>query len=144
MIRLSRSEARALGIRPPAADRPADGMNRTERRFAEVLAGARARGQLVAYWREPIKLRLAGRTSYTPDFGVWMHHHGAIGPTLALVEIKGFLRDDAAVKIKVAASLYPCFRFLLCYRGRAGWRTHEVTDRGIGVNPIEVPWIQGG
>ena len=63
---------------------------------------------------------------------------------LVMVEIKGFMRDDAAVKIKVAAELYPCFRWLLVYRaGRHGWDVRNVTHTGIGTSPIHVPWIEG-
>jgi hypothetical protein len=117
--------------------KPADGMNKTERAFAETLKTAPG----VAWWlNHSLKLRLAGRTWYTPDFMVWPK-----GEPLTFVEIKGFMRDDAAVKIKVAAELYPQFRWLLVYRdGRHAWDVREITRTGIGAHPITVPWINGG
>jgi hypothetical protein len=49
-----------------------------------------------------MKFRLADNTFYTPDFMVVM----ADG-LLEAHEVKGFWEDDARVKIKVAASLFP-------------------------------------
>jgi hypothetical protein len=114
------------------------GLNKTEQRFADMLASS----PLVTRWeREPFKFRLAGRTFYTPDFGVWHWNE----PRLTLCELKGWMRDDAAVKLKVAASRYPEFRWLLVTRdsrGRVGrWEVREVTSAGIGRDEIEVEWI---
>jgi hypothetical protein len=141
-LKLTAAQARAFGIRPPArADRPADGMNGIERSFWRgVLEPARARGDLVACWREPLKFRLGGRCWFCPDFA-------AVEPDgrLVLIELKGgWFRDDARVKTKVAASLYPHFGWLLVFRERRhGWRIHHVDGRGIGREPIRVAWIHG-
>jgi hypothetical protein len=117
-------------------------MNGLERSFWRgVLEPARARGEVLACWREPLKFRLGGRVFWTPDFA-------AIEPDgrLVLIETKGgWFRDHAKVKTKVAAALYPQFRWLLVFReGRGGWRVLEVTGRGIGREPIVVPWIIRG
>jgi hypothetical protein len=63
---------------------------------------------------------------------------------LVFVETKGFMRDDAAVKLKVAASMYPAFGWLLVTRDKWGWEVREVAAGGIGREPIIVPWINGG
>lgn len=128
----------------PPSRAPDDGLNKTERAFRDdVLEPAKSRYVIGQWWREPVKLRLAGRTWYTPDYLV-----ASAVSTLQLftfIEIKGWLREDAAIKVKVAAEMYPYFRWLLVYReGRHGWRVHHVTDRGISINPISVPWIPGG
>jgi len=39
-------------------------------------------------------------------------------------EVKGFWRDDARVKIRVAASLYP-FRFVAVTKTKGGWDIEE-------------------
>jgi hypothetical protein len=52
-------------------------------------------------------LRLADKTFYSPDFAVLTKADG----TLEMHEVKGFWQDDARVKIKVAASIYP-FKFI--------------------------------
>ena len=77
-------------------------MNATEAEYARVLEADKAAG-LVAWWAfEPFKFRLADNTFYTPDFGVML-----INGELQAHEVKGFWTDDARVKIKVAASLFP-------------------------------------
>ena len=71
-------------------------MNKTEQRYAFHLAGLRQAGQIARYDFEPVKLRLADRTFYTPDFRVIIPDG-----TIEFHEVKGFWRDDARVKIKV-------------------------------------------
>ena len=155
-MRLTFAEARALGLghlcpdpaRPPTAA-PADGMNKLERSFRDDVLEPATRHHAIRRWaREPLKLRLAGRCWYTPDFLVLPRVKGrdSRDPLLYMVEIKGaYAREDSIVKLKVAADTYPEFTWLICYRrGRRGWRVHEVTDRGFSVNPIEVAWIHGG
>jgi hypothetical protein len=73
-------------------------------------------GGVVDWWFEAIKLRLADKTWYTPDFAVLM----ADG-TLELHEVKGFWRDDARVKIKVAAEQHWLFRFVAVQWKRKQW-----------------------
>lgn len=98
-------------------------MNKTEAAYDRYLAGLQASGAIL--WRkfEGLKLRLADSTFYTPDFAV-MRADGL----MELHEVKGFWTDDARVKIKVAAELYP-FRFL-AVKARAkkdggGWSVEE-------------------
>ena len=110
-----------------------DGMNKTERRFRDEVAP-----HVFKINRDPFKIRLAGRTFYTPDFVVYPNDAGP-----AIVEVKGFMRDDAAVKLKTAASLYPEFRWLLVRACKGGWEVREVTDRGIGRERVAVGWIPG-
>lgn len=127
--------------KPVTRTRPDDGMNKTERAFSETLEQSR-QSTLIARWdREPLTFRLAGKTRYTPDFLVWPDARNW-DTRFTFVEVKGFMRDDAAVKLKVAAEMFTCFRWLLVRRaGRHGWETREVTRRGIGTTPIQVPWI---
>ena len=71
-------------------------------------------------------LRLAGRTTYKPDFMTFSLFNNG----MTFWETKGFMRDDAAVKLKVAASAFPYFRWVLVQRDRRKWRCIDVTDRG--------------
>jgi hypothetical protein len=97
-------------------------MNKTEAAYAAHLE--RIMGTVIVWWRfEGVKLRLADNTFYSPDFAVML----ADG-TLEMHEVKGFWQDDARVKIKVAASIYP-FRFI-ALKARAkkhggGWEVEE-------------------
>lgn len=80
--------------------------NKTEAAYEAQLELMKRAGEVLWYAFEGMKLRLANNTFYTPDFAV-MTGDGQI----ELHEVKGFWEDDARVKIKVAAALYP-FRFL--------------------------------
>jgi hypothetical protein len=98
-------------------------MNKTEAAYSQVLADAQSLGD-VAWWKfEGLKFRLADSTFYTPDFAVMLSDM-----TLECHEVNGFWTDDARVKIKVAASLYP-IKFK-AVRARAkreggGWAVEE-------------------
>lgn len=80
--------------------------NKTEAAYEAHLAALVAAGSVAWFKFEGVKLRLADNTFYTPDFAV-MRSDGL----MEMHEVKGFWADDARVKIKVAADLYP-FRFL--------------------------------
>lgn len=96
-------------------------MNKTEARYASLLQTQKAAGQ-VLWWRfEGVKLRLADNTFYTPDFAVMF-----AGGALEMHEVKGYMHDDAAVKIKVAADQYPfVFRLVRAVKGGA-WDVTEI------------------
>jgi len=94
-----------------------DGMNKTEARYAREVLGIRKMAGFVIDWRfEAIKLRLAKRTWYTPDFMVWTPEGIEIHETKG-----GFIRDDAAVKIKVAAEIFKEFKFVLVQHTKGIW-----------------------
>ena len=82
-------------------------MNKTEAAYAELLELRRKAGEIFAWGFEQVRLRLAHTTFYTPDFLVIMPDN-----TLEFHEVKGFWREDARVKIKVAATAFPHFRFI--------------------------------
>ena len=98
-------------------------MNQTESRYAEYLTLQQRVGTILAWHWEPIKLKLGTnwKTTYTPDFFV-------ITPDLLgeFHEVKGFMMDDAAVKIKVAAKQYPWFTFRLARWMKKAWVIDEV------------------
>lgn len=98
--------------------------NKTEQAYElEVLKPALHAGQIVWYRFEGIKFKLADKTYYTPDYCV-MRSDG----TMEMHEVKGFWQDDARVKIKVAADMYP-LKFIAVKRqakkNGGGWSTEE-------------------
>jgi hypothetical protein len=110
------TDAKPAVATPPHETR----MNKLEGRYALWLRMRRDRGEIESFEFEPLKLRLAEKTFYTPDFLVQLKNG-----ELECHEVKGFLRDDAAVKIKVAAARFP-FRFLMIFEDkRGGWRIVE-------------------
>ena len=103
---------------------PKDRMNKWEREYAQQLEARRVVGEIVWWGFESIKLRLADNTFYTPDFAVVVAD--TVAPTpIQFIEIKGFLRDDANVKFKVARETYPWATFMMLRRRKqkegGGW-----------------------
>lgn len=82
-------------------------MNGTEAAYAAHLEEMKQAGEVLWYKFEGVKLRLADNTFYSPDFAVMLSNC-----EIEMHEVKGFMTDDANVKIKVAASMYP-FTFLI-------------------------------
>lgn len=102
-------------------------MNRTEAAYAEHLELRRRAGEVSWFTFEGVKLRLAKATFLTVDFFVTL-----TDGSIEIHEVKGFMRDDAAVKLKVAARLFPCFRFVVV-RARSkrlsdGFTMKDVSD----------------
>lgn len=99
-------------------------MNKTEAAYDRHLTDLKIAGEILWFKFEAIKLRLADNTFYTPDFLVL-----TALCTLECHEVKGFWLEDARVKIKVAASIYP-FRFIaVTARSKkkgGGWEREEL------------------
>lgn len=97
--------------------------NKTEAAYEAYLKLLQYAGDVLWFKFEGVKLRLADNTFYTPDFMVMMEDG-----TLEMREVKGFWADDAKVKIKVAADMYP-FRFIAVKakpkKDGGGWSVEE-------------------
>jgi intergrase/recombinase len=101
---------------------PKNGPNKTEQAYQDLLELAKRNGDILWYGFEKIKLRIAPKTFYTVDFFV-LTSDGF----LEAHEVKGHWEDDARVKIKVAAEMFP-FRFIAVKplgRNFRGWETEE-------------------
>lgn len=90
-------------------------MNKTEQAYADHLELLRRAGEILWFKFEPMKLQLAEKTTYSPDFLVQVKTGH-----LELHEVKGFWEDDARVKIKVAAEMFPIFKFIAIKKGEKG------------------------
>lgn len=98
------------------------GMNKTEAAYADLLESKRRAGLLREYHFQALTLKLADDTRYTPDFFVV-----ATDGTVECHEVKGFWRDDAKVKIKVAARQFP-FRFIAVRYVKKTWLYDTYTE----------------
>lgn len=84
------------------------GMNKTEASYAQHLQLLQRAGEITWFAYEAMKLRLADRTFYTPDYLVLCNDG-----SLQVHEVKGrkgaryWCHEDAKIKIKVAAQLFP-------------------------------------
>jgi hypothetical protein len=99
---------------------PLAGANKLERDYAQALSILQRAGEIIHWSYESIKLRLADGAFYTPDFMVV-----TANGDLEIHETKGFMREAARVRLKVAAELHP-FRFRLVRRGKSGWELGDV------------------
>ena len=92
-------------------------LNKTEARWRDVLVSRKYR----PVWEQAIRLKLAERLHYTPDFA------SILCGVLTFWEVKGaFERDDAIVKLKSAAKLFPDFNFI-----KAQWKNGKWTETFI-------------
>jgi len=91
-------------------------MNKLEHAYSESLKMSAMAGEIQSFMFEPIKLKLAPNTTYTPDFMVVSKDD-----IIELHEVKGFWEDDARVKIKVAATIFPQFQFKAFTRKKGMW-----------------------
>jgi hypothetical protein len=98
---------------------PVGTMNKTEAAYDAHLWEQRHAGVVLWHKFEAVKLRLADKTFYTPDFMVLMSDG-----YVQMHEIKGFMEEDANVKIKVAAQMYP-FKFIVVRRKKGAWQFEE-------------------
>ncbi len=77
-------------------------------------------GELESYGFEAVKVRLAQGTYYTPDFVIF-EKDGSI----SFHEVKGFWREAARLRIKVAAEQWPQFRFVAVRWVKGDWEFEE-------------------
>lgn len=99
---LTTTPSPAPSLVAPKGAPPSTVMNKTESAYAARLEILRRAGEIVWYAYEGVTLKLAHDCRYTPDFVV-MRRDGGI----ELHEVKGFMRGDAAVKLRVAAKIFP-------------------------------------
>ena len=95
--------------------------SRTEALYAEHLESMKRELDILDWRYDVINLRLADRTFYKPDFLVISN-----STRIEVHEVKGFMRDDANVKLKTAASLFPWFAFYLVRRIKGTWQITRV------------------
>lgn len=111
---MTRFDYRALGRLPQGV------MNKTELAYSQHLEQLKRIGHVLWYKFEGMKFRLADKTFLTPDFAIMM----ADGQ-IQLHDTKGYMTDDANVKLKVAAELYP-FEFVIVRKSKIGWTTTTI------------------
>ena len=95
-------------------------MTKLEEAYSWELERRLKRGEILVWRYEAITFKLAPDTRYTPDFFVV-----CADGMVEFHEVKGFRREDSWVKLKVAAEVFPWFRFLLVTNGK-GWVIREV------------------
>lgn len=88
-----------------------------EESYARYLDALVASGEILRWFYEPVKFILAARTTYAPDFMLVYPDN-----LIEFVEVKGFRREDALVKYKVAAALHPEFAWRMIEYKAGEWK----------------------
>lgn len=95
-------------------------MNKLEKRYSEHLNLLKAAGEVHEWWFEAFKFKLTeDRCTFTPDFLVQLPDG-----TLEVRETKGWFREDAKLKLKLMAALFP-FRCFLVKEVKKSWVIKE-------------------
>ena len=106
-------------------------MNRTETAFAAYLLGAQCNNLIKRFDFEPEKFRLGESTIYTPDFRLV-----ELDDTITFLDVKGtttvngkskpYYKDDAIVKVKLAATLHPMYAWGITWKLKTGaWEIRQ-------------------
>ena len=86
----------------------------------ECLKPRAKSGFFAGFDYEPLKLRIGRGAYYTPDFVVYPGQPSLYN--LFIYEVKGFWREAARVRIKVAAERYPNFNFVAVTYSDGCWQ----------------------
>ena len=115
-------------IKPQRASHVAGQMNKLEEQYSHHLKMRKLAGEILDYRFEAMAFTLChnvpgkrNKMTYTPDFLV------LTTDCFELHEVKGFWEEDAWNKIKMAAELFPWFRWFAVQRDKkmGNWKTEE-------------------
>jgi len=93
-----------------------------ERDYAKHLQLRKLAGEIRDWKLEPSRFLIGFDCRYKPDFQVVMNDG-----TIEFHEVKGFMRDDANVKLKTAATTFPQYPFILVTWDKStGWKLKRI------------------
>lgn len=92
-------------------------LNRWESQWLAVLQGR----SFAWVGIQNVTFKIGHDCRYTPDFVCYANIGGMVA-----YEVKGFFRDDAKVKIKVAARMFPWITFILVMKENGYWKEEIV------------------
>lgn len=92
-------------------------LNKTERAYYDYV---RSNPNTDWIGVQNMTFKLADDTRFTPDFNV------LCGQWMQCVDVKGFQREDALIKIKVAARMFPWATFVIVKKTKDGWEHTSV------------------
>ena len=96
-----------------------------EASYAGKLDLEQRAGIITRWWYEPFSLWLPGKVRYKPDFLIQYNLPMCDPRTmeLSIIEVKGWSKNkrDGMTRLKIAAALFPCFRWVLASHTKNGW-----------------------
>ena len=120
---LSEHLARVKAPAPPAIERPGPKFkSKLEAEYAQMLEAQRAAGQIRDWHYEGITIKLADGVRFTVDFNLV-----GLDGSLSMIEVKGpYMRDDARIKLRVAARAFPMWSWFLVRKQRGAFTVEAV------------------
>lgn len=112
---LAQAPAHPVAATPAGERKETRYRSKAEARYADILEAERLAGRIRSWRHEAITLKLADGVRYTPDFLV-VDEDGR----MALLEVKGYMREAARIRLLVATEQYPLFRWRLAWARRDG------------------------
>lgn len=100
-------------------------LNKTETAYAMELDARKHAGEVLWYLFEPVTFYLAKGLRFTPDFWVCYSHAGGYQEFVDVKGAKAAIQDKATVKIKMAAAVYPMFRWSQAIKVKGGFERRE-------------------
>ncbi len=100
------------------------GMNKTESEYSRHLETEKQAGRISAYWYEPWKIRIADNCTWTPDFVVidcdgMIEWHDTKSWWAKAKKVG--IEEDALIKMKSIADIYPQFKVLATWKRDGVW-----------------------
>jgi hypothetical protein len=89
--------------------------NKWERDYAQYLNQLRHLHEILFWNYHDFGFRLAGGCFFYPDFFITCPDHFEVH------DVKGFMRDDAHVKLKMGKELWPYFRWAYTRKIKGRW-----------------------
>ena len=110
----------------PERSAPSPYKSKWEASYAGKLELEQRAGIITRWWYEPFSLWLPGKVRYKPDFLVEYQQDMedvVCHMPLNIVEVKGWSKNkrDGMTRLKIAAALFPCFRWVLASHTKNGW-----------------------
>ena len=100
------------------------GMNKLETQYAKHLEERKYAGEIESYLWDSMNFRLGPKCYYKPDFMVFLPDL-----TLEIHETKGFMEEDALVKIKACIAKFH-LPLILVKRRKGKWEYTRYEPRG--------------
>jgi len=82
--------------------------NKLEEAYAKHLEADLQAGKILKWWVKPAKMTLANNCTLTPDFMIQ-----DLDGSICFHETKGFMREDALLKLKFFVQIYPFDMYLI-------------------------------
>lgn len=125
--RLQENQARAAGVDLPVKRKRPTYRSKTEARYAQYLSLLSDARQIRGWEYEPITFKLGFDTRYTPDFLVTTNDGFEFHEVKGVKDGKCYSRPLGKVKVRVAAAMFPMFRFVMVWPATRGeWNKDQV------------------